>query len=333
MSFLSTVGSLFGWFQGSSQPSTHFTIPSYADVCQARALLKTLNLPTELVLQILDHAEYWPQHAFVTSPEQPKRAIAAGQANSHACLCLDAGIFNNPTADAIRKGGEKPKIQSIIFEIVSHDQGWTSERTQGTFATSSWLEVSILRTDNADNSRVPSPSFVNTRFKDPSEFHQSVSRRGWYLVQRPQAAQQGPQGGEGDLAWYLQGNRVAAQSGEYCVVWAQDCIEDDEGAGTGEGFLKELRDGDRMLVWARAKVCSVSLMRVSRLTFTVGWMGMHCREREGHSDIRCLGWLRFCGPAWPRCVHNFSGDLFRYPVRSKPAIMLACVSVITAPKC
>jgi hypothetical protein len=76
-------------------------------------------------------------------------------------------------------------------------------------------------------------------------------------VKRPETAEQGPQGGEGGFAWYLQGNRVAVgQHGvRYRVVWAENENEGNEGAGSGEGFLKELKDGDRVLVWARAKVC------------------------------------------------------------------------------
>lgn len=261
-SFLSSVGSLFGWHQApASQPSTTFTTPTYADVCQARALLKTLNIPTELVLQILDYADYYPQHTFVTSPEHPKHAQAKwSNGNVDACLCLDAGIFNNTTADPIRKGGEVPKIKSLTFEIDSHDQGWTSERTQGTYQTSSWLEVSVLRTDGSDVSRVPSPSFVNQHFRDPGQFHDSLRDRDWYLVRKPQ-------GGERDFAWYLQGNKVAAQKGHYSVTWAQDGAEGNEGAGSGEGLLKEVRDGDRLLVWARAQwpgwQCTVDSVRVT----------------------------------------------------------------------
>lgn len=312
MSFLSSVGSLFGWFQGQSHLPGDSS-PSYDDVCQARAILKTLNLPTELVLQILDHAQYWPKHVFVTSPDQKKVASAIGSANSDACLCLDAAIFNNPTADPIRKGGETPKIQSLEFEIVSKDQGWTSENTHNTYATSSWLELSILRPDDVDNTHVPSPRFVNAKLRDPSEFHDRVTRRGWALVKRPQSAEQGPQGGEGDFAWYLQGNRVASRVDGYHVVWARDGNEGNEGAGSGKGFLTELKDGDRMLVWARAKVCSTrALTSISRLTATVGWMAMHRGQRQSHDSLWLLrtfitGWD---GAAWIFTV----SFVLRYPM-------------------
>ncbi|KAH8727202.1 hypothetical protein GQ44DRAFT_770634 [Phaeosphaeriaceae sp. PMI808] len=227
--------------------------PSYNDVCQVRAMLKTLNLPTELVLQILDHAQYWPQHNFVTNSPRPVRATGSVRKPSHAMLCLDAGILDNPTVDLIRMGGETPKIKSLEFTVVSHDQGWTSENVRGTYNTSSWLEVSILRSvDNKTHLSVP--NFVRNFLGDPSDFHKGIAGLGWFLVKRPEAVVQGPQDGEGDFAWYLQGNRVAANvDHEYCVVWTETGSEGNEGAGTGQGFVTELKDSDRVLIWARAK--------------------------------------------------------------------------------
>lgn len=53
---------------------------------------------------------------------------------------------------------------------------------------------------------------------------------------------------------YLQGNRVAAGKSEYRVVWGEAGNEGNEGAGQGQGFFDELQEGDRIIVWARAKV-------------------------------------------------------------------------------
>jgi hypothetical protein len=229
MSLLSTIGGLFGWTQ---PPSSTWHYPSYEDVCEARAHLKALNLPTELALQILDHAQ-----------------------NCYAALCLDAGVFENAVVSAIRQGGEMAKIKSLEFHMVSRDQGWVSGNTRGTYSTSSWLEVSILRSLKDDHSQSPTTHYQNVDFYSPSDFHEAVSDDGWELVKRPDSAEQGPQGGEGDFAWYLQGNRVAVGWGEYRVLWAENRIEGNEGAGSGAGFLQELKEGDRVLVWARAKVC------------------------------------------------------------------------------
>ncbi|CAO2656338.1 Nn.00g051410.m01.CDS01 [Neocucurbitaria sp. VM-36] len=242
----------FDWLRGQSQPVGPF-IPTYADVCCARALLKALQLPTELVLDILDYAHYWPTHEFKTIPNRHIVAAARGGRPSAATLCLDAGIFNNTTINDVRAGGERPRIKSVEFDIVSRDQGFTSEGTEGTFTTSSWLEVSILRNETNSIYRLPGPRLVNTWISSPLDFHTNMVGRGWYLASRPTSAQQGPQDGEGDLAWYLQGNRVVAGREEYRVIWTEDESEGNEGAGKGEHFVQELKDGDRILVWARAK--------------------------------------------------------------------------------
>lgn len=255
-SFLSAIGRFLGLTQDRPLPSDWST-PDYNDVCQARAFLKALNLPTELVLQILDYAQYWPQHEFITNFGGPKIAAAQAGRPSHATMCLDTAFMDNMIVDAVRRNGERPKLKSIEFNIVSRDQAWTSENTHGTFNTSSWLEVSILRRAGHPSTPATGPHLANTWFNDPSDFQQSVSSEGWTLVKRPGGAKQGPQDGEGDFAWYLQGNRVAVGPDDYRVVWSENGKEGNEGAGNGEGFLQELTEGDRILVWARAKVSRV----------------------------------------------------------------------------
>lgn len=80
---------------------------------------------------------------------------------------------------------------------------------------------------------------------------------GWELVERPASAKRYPQDESDKYAWYLQGNKVAvARPLTHNVIWsvAENETEGNEGAGKGDGFLDELRAGDRVLVWARARV-------------------------------------------------------------------------------
>ena len=174
----------FDWLRSPSQPTGPFT-PSYRDVCHARALLKALQLPTELVLDILDRARYWPSYEFKTRPNREMAASAGVGSSSAATLCLDAGIFNNSIVNDIRGGSERPKIKTIEFDIVSRDQGWTSENTHGTYSTSSWLEVSILRNEANSSIRLPDPRLVNTWVCNPLDFHRNMVGRGWFLPSRP----------------------------------------------------------------------------------------------------------------------------------------------------
>jgi hypothetical protein len=187
MSLLSAIGGFFGW-----SPSPPWHSPSYSDVCSARAHLKALSLPTELVLQILDYAHYYPQLVFAANLQRPIVAAAQGTRNCYAALCLDAGVFDNGVVSAIRQGGEVPKIKELEFRVVSRDQGWTSEDTRGTYSTSSWLEVSILRSLTESHTDAPSTHVPSLVWFDPSDLHHHVAGQGWELVKRPESAEQGP---------------------------------------------------------------------------------------------------------------------------------------------
>jgi hypothetical protein len=115
--------------------------------------------------------------------------------------------------------------------------------------------------------RPPNPSAqdisdqaTRTDFRHSEALNEWLLLRGWQLVERPASAEHYPQGNEDRFAWYLQGNCVAARSSSACtykVVWSvlEDRCEGNEGAGSGENFLAEVEVGDRIIVWARAKVC------------------------------------------------------------------------------
>ncbi|KAF2851168.1 hypothetical protein T440DRAFT_449076 [Plenodomus tracheiphilus IPT5] len=274
MSFLPTISSLILPLrrllgQTPAPTPTDRFIPTYKDVCHARALLRSLSLPTELVLQILDNAQYWPTHEYSA---QIPRELRAETRHGRACvanMCYVTAIFENAVYEDIRRSGERCRIKSVEFDIISRDQGWTSENTQGTFETSSWTEVSIMRDTIGEPNRPPPLRLHGVPTNRPESFHEGLvdQRRGWELVKRPESASIGPQGGEGPFAWYLQGNCVAAGNREYHISWTEDGYGGNAGSGTGEGFVRELKDGDRILVWARAKYqgwqCHVDYVKIT----------------------------------------------------------------------
>ncbi|KAL1602738.1 hypothetical protein SLS60_006159 [Paraconiothyrium brasiliense] len=229
------------------------SIVSYADICVSRALLKSLGLPTELVLEILDYAHYEPVLEFVSGGRQVVAEAVMGSATS-ARVCLPAEILSRNTICRLSGPSVTLKVKQIDFEIKSKDQGWTSQNTIGTFNTSSWLEVSIFR---------PGPLFLtldklpfwDREYHNPQELQDHLLPRGHKLVdERPLSASVGPQEGESPIAWYLQGNKVAQrQYIDYRVVWTPGDWEGSQGTGTGEGFFDVLKEGDSVLVWARAK--------------------------------------------------------------------------------
>ncbi|KAF3005175.1 hypothetical protein E8E13_010653 [Curvularia kusanoi] len=212
--FFRLIPSLYSWLTKPSPPGPWKL--SYEDVLEARAILGSLKLPTELALQVLDHAEYWPSLTF-SSPQNPHgssiKAAATHTATSAATLCLAADILTPefyPALESVISHGETPRVKAIEFSIVSRDQGWTSEPTRGTFSTSSWLEVSLLRGWRPDarspagsnaqrvgvDTSLPPSCWLPSVFESPKAFQTHIVSNGWRLIERPEEAEQGPQGGE-----------------------------------------------------------------------------------------------------------------------------------------
>jgi hypothetical protein len=249
-------------------------VPDYTDVRKARALLTALKLPTELVLDILEYAQYWPSLTWSTPPGDLTTAAVRVPHHSQARLCIDVPVATNHVFSDMFPTETAVEIKAIEFRIKSQDQGWTSEHTHGTYITSSWLEVSILRQNTDENIDDPPSISLDGSYIDPRDLQEELAPHGQMLVKRPEHLEDGPQGGEGGLAWYLQGNCVANPLTTYNVLWTRDGFEGNEGTGNGEGFLEALEKGDRLLVWARAKVSHALLGQGRLLILSVSWMDM-----------------------------------------------------------
>ncbi|KAF2869213.1 hypothetical protein BDV95DRAFT_499536 [Massariosphaeria phaeospora] len=277
--------------------------PNYADICAARAILQSLKLPTELVLQVMNHASYWLE-VELTVHRQPgsyppasvspmKTSAATIQAHAR----LDFGLVE-------RRFGisedEKPKIREIEFVVASKDQGWASQQSQvGTYQTSSWTEVSITRTmpghSTSSSNEAWFPGY-SLDYEHPGNFRNSAERHGSSVITRPASAEHYPQSTEeGDAAWYLQGNRVVKGHGDpYRIVWAEGYYEGNEGSGHGEGFVSKLKDGDTLLIWARAKVCSIGpatsyfYPTTDTKVHLVGRLAMYSLRRKSNCSLRLL---------------------------------------------
>lgn len=241
--------------------------PSYADICVVRAMLESLGLPTELVLEILAMAQYEPVLNFDRSQYVTTQGHY-GHGDPLSRVCLIAEILSQEVMHQISSPEVTLEAKEISFNVSSCDQGWTSENTQGTFNTSSWLEVSIIRPDKRTSFQEVEHLVRNTEFGNAQHLHNLLQAAGHKLVdKRPSNIAVGPQGGEPPLAWYLQGNQVAAPGyTDYHVRWASTGFEGNEGAGKGEGFIDALQEGDLILVWARAKVRYVYKIQRTWLT-------------------------------------------------------------------
>ncbi|OWY55193.1 hypothetical protein AALT_g6796 [Alternaria alternata] len=260
--------------------------PRRRDVHRTRALLHyRLGLPNELVLDILDKARYWVEVKHVNDQTSVLLDEEFSDDFSAALPMLRIVIDRPEIAHR-----ETSKLREIEFLIVSHDQGWTTEDTIGTFNTSSWFEVSIVRpsspqdhminnmvADSFDDHDYPK-SNIHTVIDDmcgnlgfrnalrpsstiePQRLHCGEMQAMTFLHDDPSR----PMGIEGQHAWYLQGNEVARAvsifEGDYIrryrVVWGckdNPTWEGNEGAGRGDDFIDSLKHGDWICVWARAK--------------------------------------------------------------------------------
>lgn len=267
-------------------------IPTAQDVRATRILLHHVGLPTELILLILDFARYWTSRTTFRTSKLCILDWNYSLNHSTAVAYLSAPVTLQPTTT-----GEMPKIRAVEFRILSHDQGWTSERAQNTYRTSSWFEVSILQ--GTQSRRLERSSALQTawspatfmprnvsmftdveRARAGGEFAEFVPRPGTEMegqrthcremerVTRDEWEGEGPPE-EGRHAWWVQGNRVVGATLDpdrwarrenavgNRVVWgckAAPAWEGNEGTGQGDGFVECLKDGDWIILWARAKV-------------------------------------------------------------------------------
>lgn len=236
-------------------------VPSYADICVVRAMLQTLRLPAELVLEILDFAQYEPVIEF------PGDHGVKGSSSHGPRCCLRAEVLGTEVTRCLAGPHATPKVKEIRFDLTSRDQGWASDSTlRGTYNGPSWSEISIFR---------PSPGARPLTGDDLSGFGRDstlqtvqnyLNGRGFGRLVEKQATEHGEDPG---VAWHLQSNKVLErQQCDYQVVWSQGSSEVNEGAGNAEGFFETLQQGDEILVWARAMVRDTSdAIREQRLPY------------------------------------------------------------------
>jgi len=285
-------------------------VPTAYDVHRVRHELTSRKLPVELVLQILDHARYWVERRHEVAQHVVLMDEEFSREYSDARPYLAARAF--PHTSPFNSSGEAPRIKEIEFLIVSHgmraqitfrstytdawimeDQGWTTEETKGTFQTSSWSEVSILRPRplpgvnvaarvNTDRDSISASGNVETavsamfpegsqrlvpRPAADTETQRQHCSEMMLITQDSKSARRGVTN-EGQHTWYLQGNEVARPTsvfdGEmvrrYSVVWgskANPRWEGNEGSGHGQGFIESINPEDWIVIWARAKVSAI----------------------------------------------------------------------------
>lgn len=92
----------------------------------------------------MNYAHYWKEIGWesIRSRALVDEDWSLDYSAAYPYLCMPVLV------DADRQN-EPLKVREIEFTIVSHDQRWTTEPTKGTYETSSWFEVTILRPKEA----------------------------------------------------------------------------------------------------------------------------------------------------------------------------------------
>ncbi|KAI1791634.1 hypothetical protein LXA43DRAFT_387959 [Ganoderma leucocontextum] len=215
---------------------------------RVRGMLSELGLPAELVLDIMDLADYHP----TVSIEREKLVKLRADEHTPGDSCSSRLYLIGPPIPG-GKEDENWRMRKVTWYLEGRDQGWGGEQP-GTFNGAwSWYEACIFRPD-------PSPDSLETAkmqnehldaFMDTYYLYRNTPdmvpvleqhRVGWSLVPTD----------EGKVVWHVQSNKVAEKEyGTHTVKWRDGLSVDAadakvHGCGDGRGFVEALRPGDRV---------------------------------------------------------------------------------------
>ena len=102
---------------------------SRTSVCEVRSILSSLNIPTELVLRIMDIAEYC---AVLCTKRSDEVQIAAGHGrDTNACWVAELYLVSKPLPPRSPED-QFWRVKKVMWELEGHDQGWTTSHLKGT---------------------------------------------------------------------------------------------------------------------------------------------------------------------------------------------------------
>ncbi|KAI9706559.1 MAG: hypothetical protein M1836_003566 [Candelina mexicana] len=297
-------------------------LPTIADVLKVRDILRNpihgSYLPLEIIDLIIDHASYWPHttveaHSLVARGGEPESAsnvlclrtwpLGAQELDEDMVpdwmnttdskwwnwrhwaaklgLTTKASNQKNDNPTWVPPRGTHP-CRKIVFELESHDQGWSGEFGKGTYDNSyTWFDAGI-------ETATFWPSVLTKQGDTPAELNGRLQTVGpsipWLTgYDRTKAPCDPPEGYavhyERQLAeseslhpflpppTRVQSNLHAhGRTKAHTVTWSYtdgidaDCPEADEAAAMGRGkesldgtFVRRLRTGDCVTLWARAR--------------------------------------------------------------------------------
>ncbi|KAH9900880.1 hypothetical protein C8Q73DRAFT_786310 [Cubamyces lactineus] len=249
---------------GADEERANHRPASVAELRAVRLLLTQLGLPAELVLPIIDEAEYYPVVRGRYAGPQPVTLSAMGGCKKRGGSCAAQLCVLTPSIPGDAPS-ESWKAKRVTWTILGHDQGWGGE-FPGTFRGAySWYEACIIRpapsegsstdsspSDAQDRDRDVLRTFLRRKYCAPPDIQSDLQEAGYALVPVPGTHPV-------SYTWFVQRNRAAqGDFAQYCIQWTAGGHMDptdaeDAGHGTGVGFIESLRPGDRIGLWIRAQ--------------------------------------------------------------------------------
>ncbi|KAI0835494.1 hypothetical protein F5Y06DRAFT_276447 [Hypoxylon sp. FL0890] len=292
------------------------------DIVEVKNILsKCRNLPPELVDMILNYAEYWACSAtvidYTNHPRSHISILGARPGEDQFLVRTEPlGLTKwSPSSQDLWRVESAPKplekeytqselerliegpistlehpVRKVVFDIVSCDQGWSSDRqNHGTYRGSfTWFDAGLERFDknNECAPECPDRQTSDSSSKD-TDIPTCAIRPVWPRVVPNEGGTPGTRYQHNllpDPEHLIQRNKHAEKSFQHHhVEWSWDddvgpnslaaetLDEMGRGTGTGNGeFVRNLRYGDMITVWARSRFPAWS-NNVQRCEIKVYW--------------------------------------------------------------
>ena len=185
--------------------------------CLSTATPTRPAIPTEIILQILEHPSRWVPIHSVYHPPSPR--------SDRPILYTSDKPTGNPVLYTRSLSARDIKLLGrVTFTFRSRDQGWCSNPDQGAW---SWFEASLGRTSGDEEGQTPlSDAIVTTSHYH--WIHSWLQRNSEELAKQPR--------------YKIQSNRIGEIEPEsYNIELADD-----------HELVRRVREGDRIILWACA---------------------------------------------------------------------------------
>ncbi|KAJ5166586.1 uncharacterized protein N7482_005367 [Penicillium canariense] len=234
--------------------------PSVWDVLKVRFLLQRIGaLPTEIVDEIIDAAEYWPSTTttMASADDESHRIIRKDRDQvlvKTVPLCYDRTELEQ-SPDNPRSLPHRSRHQvcrKIVFRLSSHDQGPGQVRPNMYHESWTWFDAEVIRGAHAKN------MFANGEEQELLEDEKGEYTKHFGPDDRlllPHANKLQSNGGrcyerqDVEIIWHYQDD-IEADSPEASLIESRK----GRGRATLDGrVVREMEVGDSIAVWARAR--------------------------------------------------------------------------------